>query len=234
MPRTLALLAAAGAVLVARSALAAVGAWRATARVRREWEARGRPLQGFETRLPLFAIDEPFPTVAVVGVARPALFISERVLRECTTDEIEAMLRHETAHVTVRDNLKRFVIRACPDVLGRESALDRAWSRAAEEAADAAAIAGRPATAVELAQALIRVARLAPACNTPALASAFYLGGSIEARIRHLLAPTVATEAPTPLGCVLLGGGALAAAILVIAGGPMIHQALEVLVRGLP
>ena len=41
-----------------------------------------------------------FPTVAVVGVARPALFIAERVLRECPEDEVRAMLHHECAHVT--------------------------------------------------------------------------------------------------------------------------------------
>ena len=64
--------------------------------------------------------------------------------------------------------------------------LDRAWSRAAEEAADAVAVAGNPGFALELAQALIRVARLAPTPQAPALASAFYLGGSIESRVRRL------------------------------------------------
>jgi beta-lactamase regulating signal transducer with metallopeptidase domain len=230
---TLVALAVLGVALFAGGAWRAVRAWYSTRVVRREWESRGRRLDCFDTPLPVFAIDEQFPTVAVVGVTKPALFVAERVLAECTADEVRAMLRHEAAHVTVRDNLKRFLIRACPDVLRSGGNLDRAWSIAAEEAADAAAVADRPATAVELAEALIRVARLATP-RTPELASAFYLGGSIESRIRRLVGPESGSEAPTPLGCVMITTGALCFAALVFTAAPIVHQVMEAVVRTLP
>ena len=230
---TLVVLAAAGLALVTAGAVRAVRAWHSTRIVRREWESRGRRLEGFDTSLPVFAIDEQFPTVAVVGVTRPALFVAERVLVECSTDEVRAMLRHEAAHVTVRDNLKRFLIRACPDVLRSNGSLDRAWSIAAEEAADAAAVAERPAAAVELAEALIRVARLATP-RAPELASAFYLGGSIESRIRRLVGPTAGSDAPTPLGSVMLTTGALCFAAFVFTAAPVLHRVMEAVVSRLP
>ena len=231
---TLSALAAAGSVLIARGMWRATLAWHATRAVRLSWQARGRRVTGFDTSLPLFAIDESFPTVAVIGVFKPALFISERVLRECPLEEIRAMLRHEAAHVTVRDNLKRFLIRACPDTLRRGGALDRAWALAAEEAADAAAVANQPGAAVELAQALIRVARLAPTAPAPELASAFYLGGSIEARVRHLIGAAPSTETPARPGLPALVAAGLGAIALLVVSAPSLHQAMEVVVRYLP
>ena len=232
-PLTFVLLALAGLALVGRGIVRGILAWRRTSEVRQAWRERGRRLEGFDTPLPIYAIDEPYPTVAVVGVTRPVLFISERVLRECSADEVQVMVRHESAHVTVRDNLKRFVIRACPDTLGRTSLLDRAWSSAAEEAADAAAIAGRPASAVELAEALIHVARLAPA-RTPALASAFYLGGSIESRVRRLIAPGGERMAPTPVLSGLFVCATLVAGATLMAAAPALHGTMEALIQRLP
>ena len=230
---TLLALAVAGSVLLARGAWRAALAWHATRAVRLSWQARGRRVDGFDSTLPLFAIDESFPTVAVIGVFRPALFISERVLRECPPEEIRAMLRHEAAHVTVRDNLKRFLIRACPDMLRSGGALDRAWALAAEEAADAAAVADQPGSALELAQALIHVARLAPTAPAPELASAFYLGGSIEARVRNLVGATPATDAPHRPGILLVVAGLALTAVIVL-NAPALHQVMEVAVRHLP
>lgn len=230
--RTLSVIGIAGASLLVRGAWRAASAWRATRRVRRGWQARGRRIELFDAPLPVFAIEEAFPTVAVVGVARPALFIAERVLRECSSDEVRAMLHHECAHVTKRDNLKRFVMRACPDFVGAD--LDRAWASAAEEAADAAAVARNPGFAVELAQALIRVARLAPAAQTPALASAFYLGGSIEARVRRLVDAGDAPDVARPFGAAAIGAAVLCAAAVIALTAGDLHQFMEGLVRHLP
>lgn len=230
--RTLLVLSLTGAALLARGAWRAVAAWRATRRVLRGWQARGRRIDLFDAPLPVFAIDESFPTVAVVGVARPALFIAERVLRECSGAEVRAMLHHECAHVTKRDNLKRFVMRACPDFVGAD--LDRAWASAAEEAADAAAVARNPGFAVELAQALIRVARLAPPSRTPALASAFYLGGSIEARVRRLIDAGHAPDVARPFGATAWCAAALCAAVVVALTASDLHQFMESLVQRLP
>jgi Zn-dependent protease with chaperone function len=231
--RTLVALAVIGLSLLAGGAWRAAAAWRATRLVRRTWEQRGRRLDMPGIRMPVFAIDESFPTVAVVGFSRPALFIAERLLRECSEDEVRAMLLHECAHVSSRDNFKRFVIRACPDFVRRGGALDLAWASAAEEAADAIAAAARPAAALHLAQALIRVARLAPRPFPPELASAFYLGGSIESRVRRLIDPNAVVENARPLGWVVATSVLLLAGFVVLAA-PALHQLMEQAVRLLP
>ena len=232
--RSLIVAAAAGALLLARAAWRAVVAWRATVAISRDWQARGRRLHTLESPVPVFAIDESFPTVAVVGFSRPVLFIAERVLRECTTEEVRAMILHECAHVAHRDNLKRFLMRVCPD-LRRDGTLERAWTCAAEEAADARAVAGNPGFAVELAQALIRVARLAPRPSSLQLASAFYLGGSIESRVHRLLEPEASLPDPSrPMGCVLALTVIGALAGLVVLSAPALHQLMESAVRALP
>ena len=232
VPATVSLLACIGAGLLLRGLWRAISAWRATRRVVLDWQRRGRRLEHFDTPLPVFAIEEAFPTVAVIGVARPALFIAERVLRECPDDEVRAMLHHECAHVAKRDNLKRFLMRACPDFLGAD--LDRAWARAAEEAADAAVVAGDPGFAVELAQALIHVARLAPAPQTPVLASAFYLGGSIESRVRRLVQPEPERDVHFRAGRTVAAATALATLAAVFAAAPTVHRAIEVIIHSLP
>lgn len=233
--RTLVAAAFAGAILIGRGAWRAAAAWRATASLRHGWQARGRRLDAIDAPVPVFAIDESFPTVAVVGFSRPALFIAERVLRECTADEVRAMILHEYAHIMQRDNLKRLLMRACPDILWRDGTLDRAWSSAAEQAADAEAVAANPGFALALAQALIRVARLAPRASTLQAASAFYLAGSIESRVRHLLEPAQSLPDPSrPLGCVLACTAVAAAAGFAVLGASAIHAFMETAVNLLP
>ena len=233
--RTLMVAAVAGGLLLARGAWRAAAAWRATGALRREWQARGRRLQAFDAPMPAFGIEESFPMVAVVGFWRPALFIAERVLAECSADEIRAMVLHECAHVTHCDNLKRLLIRACPDALGQGVALDRAWTKAAEEAADARAVGDDPGFALELAQALIHVARLAPGASTLQVASAFYLGGSIESRVRQLVEPADTLPDPSrPLGCVVACTMVCALAGVIVLAAPSIHQFMEMAVRSLP
>jgi hypothetical protein len=233
--RTLIVTAIVGGALLTRGAWRAAAAWRATAVLLRDWESRSRRLPAFDAPVPVFAIEESFPTVAVVGVFRPALFIAERVLRECPADEVRAMVLHECAHITQRDNLKRFVIRACPDTVRRGGALERAWRSAAEAAADARAAASTPGFALTLAHALIRVARLAPGVSTLEVASAFYLGGSIESRVRQLVAPADSLPQPSlPMGRVMACAAVGVFGGLVILAAPSIHQVMEAAVRYLP
>lgn len=232
---TLLVLAVAGGLLLARAVAAGVRAWRATRRVERRWAAQASRVDGLEVSLPVFAIPDRFPTVAIVGFLRPRLFIAERVLRECPADELRAMLSHEAAHVTSRDNLKRFLMRVAPVLASASAArIERAWAAAAEEAADAAAIAVAPERRLDLAQALVRVARLAPVGPLISPVSAFYLGGSIESRVQLLLEPPRARPAEPQRGWVvaLMAGAGLLVAF--IAAAPMLHQAMEAVVRYLP
>jgi Zn-dependent protease with chaperone function len=229
---TLAAIAAAGVLLLARGFWRGASAWRSTARLVRDWQRRGRPVSGLAGSMPVLAIEEEFPLVAVAGLLRPRLFVAERVLRECTPSEVAAMVTHECAHVSAFDNVKRLLIRACPDMLGAPLPLERAWAAAAEEAADAAAARLSPSAPLDLAQALIRVARLA-APRAPELASAFYLGGSIDARVRLLVDPPADTGVRRWTRFILPGVGALAA-IAVVLAAPSLHAAMEAAVRLLP
>ena len=181
--------------------------------------------------LPAFAIEDPFPVVAVVGVFRPRLFVAERVLRECSRSEVAAMIAHECAHVSAGDNLRRLLIRLSPDVfMGRR--LDRLWSGAAEEAADARAAGDDLGARLDLADALIHVARLAVP-TAPPLASAFYLGGSIDERVRRLVEPPVDVAVSPWRRLALSGAIALLVAATVLAA-PVLHGIMEQAVRLLP
>ncbi len=228
---TLLLAALAGGFLLASGIWRAVAAWRSTSAFVREWQRRGRAIERPDAPMPAFAVDEAFPTVAVAGILRPRLFIAECVLRECSTDEVAAMVAHECAHVDARDNVKRLLMRFCPDVFGA-AGLERAWRAAAEEAADARAATLNPSARLDLAQALIHVARLA-APRAPQLASAFYLGGSIDERIRRLVEPPAVTAAPRWMRY------AIPAALLVVpsvaaGAAPLVHAVMEAAIRLLP
>ena len=234
--RTLVVVALAGVCVLARAGWRALAASRATRRVSREWQRLGRRIDpaslGVKAAFPVFAIDASFPLVAVVGITRPVLFVAERVLAECSGAQVRAMIAHECAHVDARDNLKRFLLGACPDLLRIGGRATRTWTSAAEEAADAAAAGARPGCALDLAHALIRVARLAP-LPAPALASSFYPGGDIERRVRRLVDPVAAPDVPATLTLTLASAVlALVAAALVLA--PALHQVMEAVVRRVP
>jgi len=90
--------------------------------------------------------------------------------------------------------LKRIMLRACRDVLtivpcGRS--LDRAWAENAEGAADEYAANLGPSVALNLASALIKIARMIPAGARPTMPlGAFLLGdeeGGIRWRVRRLI-----------------------------------------------
>jgi Zn-dependent protease with chaperone function len=233
--RTLVTIAGLGLAVCLHGAWRAFSAWRATARVSREWQRRGRRISIDEddASLPVFAVNATFPTVAVVGMWRPVLFIAERVLAECSPGEVRAMIAHESAHVRARDNLKRFVLRACPDLLTRRGRLMRAWTSATEEAADAAAVGSRPGSALDLADALIHVARLAPP-SMPELVSSFYPGGDIERRVRRLVDPAPATDVPLAVGRWLAVSAVVVLVTSAVLLAPVVHEAMELIVRIVP
>jgi beta-lactamase regulating signal transducer with metallopeptidase domain len=231
VPATLAAGAIAGLVLLMRGAWRGVSAWRSTRLVTRAWRRHGRRVD-IGAPIAAYAVDQPFPTVAVVGIGRPVLLIAERVLRECSAAEVRAMVAHECAHVTARDNLRRFVMRACPDVLRAGGVLERAWVSAAEEAADQAA-SSATGSSLDLADALVRVARLAP-MPAPELASAFYIGGSIESRVRRLLNPPADRQLAVRIGPAGLSAFALLGVGVLVAAAPRVHHLIELAIHALP
>jgi beta-lactamase regulating signal transducer with metallopeptidase domain len=233
IPITLVMAAGVAVWLVARLIWRAGRSVLATERLMRKWAQLGTPVTSFESPFPVFAIDDTFPTIALTGLRRPVLFIAARVLEECSADELRAIIAHEAAHLRARDNLKRLLLQSFPALGHVERQLDRAWMRASEEAADAAA-ARAPALTLPLAQALVHVARLASRRNLAVPASLFHAGGEIEARVRRLLNPHDDPPPTTVFGSglttVLAGIGLFA----VLGAAPGIHQFFERVIAVLP
>jgi Zn-dependent protease with chaperone function len=188
----LATLSAAGVALALSRALRS---WIATRKLLRDWLQSATRVELEEISVPTFIIPHQFPVIAVVGTVRPRLFIAERVLKSLTTDELAASIAHECGHLNARDNLKRSLLRACRDTLmlvpcGRS--LDRAWAEAAECAADEFAAKDSAKTALNLASALVKIAKMIPLKGQPAMPLAVFLVGAgesrgVKARVRRLL-----------------------------------------------
>lgn len=173
----LALLSFAGLSLALWRGLAA---WSVTSKLIRDWLRHAEPVRIEGVEIPAYKIEHAFPVIAIVGVLRPKLFIAKTVCDLLTEEELSAAVAHEAGHLAARDNLKRWLLRACSDVLtivpcGR--ALDRAWSESAEAAADERAARTGAHGALNLASALVKIARMAPTGTSPAMpAGAFLIG----------------------------------------------------------
>ena len=169
--------------------------WYATRYLLRGWLRVSQRLDFHDLTIPTFRIEHSFPIIAVVGSVRPRLFIASKVLDALTKEELAAAVAHERGHLIARDNLKRLVLRACRDLLmlvpvGRS--LDRAWAQAAEAAADEHAARENPDRALNLASALVKIAKMVPVRERAEVPLGAYLIGAeetqgVKARIRRLL-----------------------------------------------
>ncbi len=194
--------------------------------------------------IPVLWIEESAGLIALAGIFHPRLVISREVARELSADQLCVALRHERAHWTSRDNLKRLLILLAPDALpfrfrffsGLE-ALERGWVRVTEWAADDAAVDGDPRRSLALAGALVRVARLGTrSAVSPLITSLMADGRDLEARVERLLGEAPAGErlrwgtAGSVLAIVI--SGVVAAAVWT---GPATlqaaHRMLEQLIR---
>jgi len=127
--------------------------------------------------------------MVAAGIVRPLILLSEAAESALTAGELEAALHHEVAHVRQHDNLKKLLLRllAFPGMGG----LEAAWVEASEMAADDSAVS-TPSEALDLAAALIKLSRLAPACSTADLTAALVhshgAASAMNARIERLIA----------------------------------------------
>lgn len=162
----LALLALASLAVLGLAIWRGAAAWRATRRFIRDWMDHATEVKIEAASVPTYLIDHRFPIVALTGTLRPRLFLARKVLVALSEEEIAAAVAHELGHLHHQDNLRRVLLRIVRDVLmlapaGRS--LDREWSDAAEAAADEYASKREPDIALDLASALVKIARLAPA-----------------------------------------------------------------------
>ena len=181
------------AIGIAAAIFRVLGSWWRTHRLVAEWSKNTVPIELDSFSIPIFKLRHSFPVFAVVGILRPKIYIAERVLDSLDSSEIAAVLKHELGHIAARDNLKNLAMKICGDILvlpiGRS--LERKWSEAAERAADHNAVEnGDRETALDLASALIKIARMVPVeplPPMPAVSYAFSLDESLSIRIRRLL-----------------------------------------------
>ena len=183
--KKLAALALVSAVGVGFACWRGVRSWLATKTLLRKWLATAEQIRLSRVSIPTFRLTHPFPIIAVVGTLRPRLFIAEHVLHTLNDEELTAAIAHECGHLAARDNLKRSLLRACRDALmivpcGRS--LDRAWAETSECAADEHAAQKGAATALDLASALVKIARMVPAGSPAAMPVAAFLVGNEETR----------------------------------------------------
>ena len=168
----------------------------ATRSLLRRWLSSATRIQLDGVNTPTFSFPHAFPIIAVVGTLKPRLFIAERVLESLTPEELSAAIAHECGHLAAHDNLKRSLLRACRDVLlvvpcGRS--LDSEWAEAAEGAADEHAARQSPLTALNLASALVKIAKMIPVKGGQAqLPLGVFLVGvegrrGVKARVRRLV-----------------------------------------------
>jgi hypothetical protein len=192
----LALAALAAIALLIRGPMLAIRAWRSTRRIETAWLRVAHRIDVPRVPFPVWRARRGAAGFWLSGLWRPRLIVAGDVLDALTPVEIEAAFGHELAHAASRDNLVRLCLAGCPGALSVTSLgrrLEHEWAGAAEAAADRRAVHGSPAAAVELASALVKVARLAP--PGPGLASA--LGdGDVDGRVRLLLAGDLSRRAP--------------------------------------
>jgi Zn-dependent protease with chaperone function len=194
---------------------------------------------GISTRLsggtsPVVVVENEAPLLALSGLLRPRLLISRGILSALSAEELAAALRHEDAHRTSRDNIKRFLILLAPDVFPGVRpfrVLESSWSKFTEWAADDQAAAGDSHRALSLAAALVRVARMGATPAPPFLSiSLLACDRDLAARVDRLLHPTPAqpSQAHSPLRAAgLLAASSLALLLIAPSALSAVHQLLE-------
>jgi Zn-dependent protease with chaperone function len=181
----LALLATISLLGILLAVVRGVAAGRATRRLAADWLRDAAVVHLPKVKIPAYQIEHRFPLIAVVGAFRPRLFIARQVMEKLTPEELSAALEHEAGHITSHDNLKRSLMRFSRDMLlivpfGRS--MDAAWIVAAETAADEYAARRGTRKGLDLASAMVKIAKMIPAGARPTMAAGAFLVGD-EAKI---------------------------------------------------
>jgi len=102
------------------------------------------------------------PQIALAGIVTPRIVVSEAARRALTAEQLGVVLRHERAHYSNRDNLKRFLLLLIPSCLPFSNGfrrVEQSWAKFSEWAADDSA-AVTCEDSLTLAGALVCIARL--------------------------------------------------------------------------
>lgn len=216
--------AALGAALWVESAAKGLRAVLRSGRYLRRCRATAEEVRMGTAADPILVVPQSKPVLALAGVWRTRLVLSQAIVDALPGEQLRAALRHEDAHRESRDNMKRLLLLLAPGVLpGLRGfdALEMAWARLAEWAADDRAVAGDSQVSISLAEALVRVARLGAAPSPAPLATSLLADGrDLAERVERLLRPTApASEPAFPSASMAMGAGA---ALMVM----MLHPAV--------
>ncbi len=214
-----------------------------TRRLVTNWLANAERIRSHEQGVRVYKIEHQFPVIALVGIVRPRIFVAAKVLDTLTPGEIDAALAHEYGHLAASDNLKRALLRICRDLLivPIGGGLDREWSQITEKAADERAARSGQTSALDLAGALVKIARIAPFHAHPAMPSGAFLIErdeiDVTSRVKSLLtiSPGLAAVSDRNSYLTWLWAGVLAAILLLPLANQGIysftHEAIERIVR---
>lgn len=236
-------------MLAAASAFGLLAAsWRSwrlahdTNRLLREWNRGASSFAIPGTGIRAASMENAFPTMAVVGIFRPQLFVATRLRSALLPEELSVAAAHELAHARRGDNLRRALMLARRALLPLPGTaiLDRDWSRASELAADDEAASTRAEAALDLASALVKIARLISDRTTPLAPMASFVTGdgaaTIEERVRLLAEragqPVQRDERPVSRFAPPLAATAFMLAFVAMAPAlwPSVHRLVEVVV----
>jgi hypothetical protein len=224
-------LAAAGAVLLARSARRAFSVARAS-----RFVTSGPRLRGVAEDT--YAVDG-LSGVSLAGIIKPRILVGRAISAHLTAAELDVAIAHEVAHRDACDNLARWCMLCAPDFLSGSAIaarLEQSWHAGAESRADAKATRGDETRAIHLASALIKVARCSALPNERAVPSWSTLNDSelLEWRVQRLLSgPLVQNRSPLQAGAAI-GIVTIGLLILAPAFAESVHRLTEVLVACLP
>ena len=230
-----------GAAIWALSITRVVSAVRGTVQYLHRCERHGRKINVPGEPSPALLLADKAPVLAVAGVVHPRLVISKRVFHGLTPEQREAALRHERAHRTSRDNIKRFLILLSPDVLPfvrTFRALEHSWAKVTEWAADDQAVEGDSHRALSLASALVAVAKMGSKPKLSYLFSSLvHDDEELTERVDRLLRPQPNPGKPAEVLIPFLtsAGALLSCAVALVMLWPgslsLVHQALEQLLH---
>jgi hypothetical protein len=200
----------------------------------------GRPILATDPYPPALVLAGSAPFLALTGIVRPRVVVSEAILNALPEEELSMVFRHESAHRRSHDNLKRLcflIAHGMMPVPGNCRELERRWMTFAEYAADDEAVDGDSKRSLALASALVRVARFGAGRATSAVAASYFADAcDLSARVDRLLAAVPAhTSRPRKshfgAASMFLAAGCVASAMLEPATFRFVQSILEDLIR---
>lgn len=153
-------------------------------------------------------VDSRWPLSLAIGVLRPTICLSSKLIETLPEGLLRAVVEHERAHVRRRDALRKLVARllaVCHAPWTRRDLLAD-LSLACEQACDEEA-GQRVGDRLEVAEAILTVERSFAALGQPPLGAVAFGGSNVRARVEALVDESRTSRADVVLALALLAFG---------------------------